>query len=89
MLFTGSTALIHASIKGRLLVAKHLIEHKANIEAMNNKHNFIMAGWTPLIYASYHGHLPVVKLLLQHNANIEARNNNGMFLNLLPHFHSL
>ena len=36
ILFSGSTALMFASEEGYLSVVKHLIEHKANIEAKNN-----------------------------------------------------
>ena len=36
MLFPGYTSLIWASRWGKLPVVKHLVEHKANIEAKNN-----------------------------------------------------
>ena len=36
MLFPGKTALIWASANGYLPVVKHLVEHKANMEAKNN-----------------------------------------------------
>ena len=36
MLFPGYTALIEASRWGKLPVVKHLVEHKANIEAKSN-----------------------------------------------------
>ena len=36
ILFSGSTPLMCASEKGRLSVVKHLIEHKANMEAKDN-----------------------------------------------------
>ena len=36
MLFPGDTALILASANDRLPVVKHLVEHKANIEAKSN-----------------------------------------------------
>ena len=35
MLFLGDTPLIFASTNGYLHVVKHLVEHKANIEAKN------------------------------------------------------
>ena len=40
MLFPGYTALIWASRWGKLPVVKHLVEHKANIEA-NDKDGMI------------------------------------------------
>ena len=36
MLFSGRTALIRASSEGYLSVVKHLIDHKANMEAKTN-----------------------------------------------------
>ena len=36
MLFPGWTALIRASANGRLPVVKHLVEHKANIDAKSD-----------------------------------------------------
>ena len=41
MLFPDFTALIEASMKGKLRVVKHLVEHKANIEATINNGMFL------------------------------------------------
>ena len=48
MLFPGYTPLISASYNGYLLVVKHLIEHKANIEAKTNNGMFLDSASTVL-----------------------------------------
>ena len=41
VLFPGWTSLIFVSYTGTLPVVKHLVEHKANIEAMDNDGMFL------------------------------------------------
>jgi hypothetical protein len=63
--------LMMAALKGRLGVAKRLIERKAEV----NK-----PGWTPLHYAATNADaesLPMVRLLLEHHAYIDAESPNG------------
>ena len=48
MLFPGDTALIEASKRGELPVVKHLVEHKANIEAKTNNGMFLDSASTVL-----------------------------------------
>ena len=64
----GWTALHEART---LEVAKTLVEHGADIEAVN------MYGGTPLIYHSDCGRVDIVKYLLSVGANKEAKNNDG------------
>jgi uncharacterized protein len=63
--------LMMAALKGKLDVAKRLIERKAEV----NK-----PGWTPLHYAATNADaesLPMVRLLLEHHAYIDAESPNG------------
>ena len=48
MLFSGYTPLILASYWGKLPVVKHLVEHKANIEAKTNNGMFLDSASTVL-----------------------------------------
>ena len=59
----GDTALSMASLKGRLDVARLLLESGAEINP---------PGWTPLHYAAFEGHAEVVKLLLERGADKDA-----------------
>ena len=53
MLFPGGdTALILASMKGKLLVVKHLVEHKADIEA-KNKCGMFLDSASVVLYSLY------------------------------------
>ena len=64
----GSTALHYTET---LEVAKALVEHGADIEAVAN------LGDTPLILNSYNGRVDIIKYLLSVGANKEAKNNKG------------
>ena len=59
----GSTPLYHAVSRGHIDIAKVLLLHKANVNAINNK------GWTCLMNAAYFGRDDIVRLLLQHRAD--------------------
>ena len=50
MLFPGDTALILASWWGKLPVVKHLVEHKANIEA-KNKDGFVLNSASAVLFS--------------------------------------
>ena len=68
---TDETPLMLAAIKGRLEIARRLIERGAEV----NK-----PGWTPLHYAATHAEeasAPMVRLLLEHHAYIDAASPNG------------
>lgn len=56
---------------GNLEITKYLIEHGANIEAIDNE------GKTPLILSSFNGKMEVTKYLVEKGANLEAKKNNG------------
>lgn len=63
--------LMMAALKGRLALARRLIERKAEV----NK-----PGWTPLHYAATNadeGAVPMVRLLLENHAYIDAESPNG------------
>ena len=70
----GWTALIHASFKGHLEVARILLNHEGvdvNIKSQR--------GWTALIWASSQGHVEVVRALLNHNGDdVNATDNKGV-----------
>ena len=68
----SETALMQASICGRMDVVKLLLDRGANIETQDNN------GTTSLIYASIYGRMDVIELLLDRGANIEAQNNDGI-----------
>ena len=52
MLLPGYTPLISASYNGYLLVVKHLVEHKANIEAQN-KHGMYLDSASAVLFSLY------------------------------------
>lgn len=60
--------LMMAALKGRLGIARKLIERDADV----NK-----PGWAPLHYAATGGHLDMIRLLLEHHAYIDAESPNG------------
>lgn len=60
--------LMMAALKGRLAIARKLIERDADV----NK-----PGWAPLHYAATGGHLDMIRLLLEHHAYIDAESPNG------------
>ena len=67
----GESPLMMAALKGRLELARRLIERKAEV----NK-----PGWTPLHYAATNadaGSLSMTRLLLEHHAYIDAESPNG------------
>jgi uncharacterized protein len=67
----GESPLMMAALKGRLELARRLIERKAEV----NK-----PGWTPLHYAATNADgasLAVTRLLLEHHAYIDAESPNG------------
>lgn len=66
----GETPLMMAALKGRLAMARRLIDRKAEV----NK-----TGWTPLHYAATHAGTDspaMVRLLLEHHAYIDAESPN-------------
>ena len=65
---SGESALMLASIQGRLDWVKLLLERDADVN---------MPGWTPLHYAASKGHIEVMRELLEHHAYIDAPSPNG------------
>jgi ankyrin repeat protein len=69
----GETALILATQKGNLQIAKELLKHGANVNAKNDR------GINPhsLLVASKNGNEEFVTLLLKNNANPNVQNKKG------------
>ena len=67
-----SSAQMLAAKNNHLDIDKHLLEHKATIEAKQDSDE------TPLHVACSSGHLEVVKYLLIKGAKIEAKQKEGM-----------
>ena len=66
---SGETALMLASINGRLDVVRMLLDSGADPN---------LPGWTPLIYAAVNNHVEVARLLLSRGAQVNATAENGM-----------
>ena len=64
----GETALMLASIQGRLEIVRTLLQGGAE---------FNHQGWTPLMYAATNGHANTVRLLISYGAQVNARADNG------------
>ncbi len=62
------SALMMASLKGHLALARKLVRRGADV----NK-----PGWTPLHYAATGGHVEVIRFLLDEHAYIDAESPNG------------
>jgi uncharacterized protein len=62
------TALMIASLKGDLNLARKLVARGADV---------VKTGWTPLHYAATNGHIPVIEFLLEQHAYIDAESPNG------------
>ena len=69
----GSTSLIWASREGHLSVVKHLVEHKANIEAKNNNGMFLKSTVVILSYLYVHGGRAVVEADVYRGCDILSR----------------
>jgi len=69
---TCATALHAAAYWGRLSIAKLLLAHGANVNAISAGNR-----WTPLHDASYKGQVKVVRILLQNGANPDAKDKDG------------
>ena len=65
----GETALMLASIAGRVDVARMLLDSGADPN---------LPGWTPLIYAAVNNHVNVARLLLSRGAQVNATAENGL-----------
>ena len=66
-----TSALYRAATIGHVEIVKMLIEHGADVNAMNSG----TAGYTALFIASNHGHLDVTRTLLEAGANPKTRCN--------------
>ncbi|MGA2053341.1 MAG: ankyrin repeat domain-containing protein [Opitutales bacterium] len=68
----GNSLLMLACYHGELATARMLLEHGAEVDRRNNRHQ------TPLGGAAFKGYGPIVALLLEHGADIDADNGVGM-----------
>ena len=69
--YEGTTALMFASLNGRVEVVKTLIEKGADVNQKNRQ------GETALMYASLNGHLEIVERLIEAGANLEQKDHVG------------
>lgn len=67
----GDTALIYASKRNHLNIAKYLLDKGANVDHQNN------FGVTPLIAASTVGNIELAQLLIRRGASVELSDNLG------------
>lgn len=67
----GFTALMEASYKGHVDIARLLIQNGANVNATTWNDG------TALIIASNNGHIEIVRLLLENGANVNAKDHDG------------
>ena len=67
--YNKENALNFASLKGKLLVVKYLVENGADITHLNNE---------AVRWASYDGHLEIVKYLVENGADITDENNQAL-----------
>jgi len=67
----GSTALIVAALVGQADAARFLVDHGAEIDAINND------GSTALHTAAFFAHPDIVRLLLENGAATDIRNQSG------------
>jgi ankyrin repeat protein len=72
--FKGWTPLHRAAQNGYQLLAKALLNRRANVNALSEDGR----QFTPLHEAIWNGHPEMVDLLLKHGAPIEARDNDGL-----------
>jgi ankyrin repeat protein len=68
----GDTALHEAAVWGRFSIAKTLLAHGANVNAISTRNK-----WTPLHDAAHAGQVKVARLLLQNGANPQAKDKDG------------
>ena len=68
----GRTALIYASKKGHIEIAKLLIENRAKLDITDNK------GCSALFYAVYYDYEAIVKSLLDYDAGLDKPNEYGV-----------
>jgi len=65
----GNTPLHLAAEHGFLDVARLLLEHGADVNAIGK------SGWTPLHVAAVNGRMAIVRLLLEHGADVDVIDN--------------
>lgn len=76
----GDEALVAACEKGNLLIARHLCDSGADVNAINQ------AGWTPLMSAVDRGDFAVVELLCDRGADLEMISKDPAFGNRALHY---
>ena len=71
--YAECTPLHHAAVKGRVAVARHLVECGADKEATcTTAVAMVHARQTPLHAAAENGRIDVVRMLVEHGANMKA-----------------
>jgi ankyrin repeat protein len=73
----GETALHRASANGRLEAVRFLVEHGADVNAVDGE------GGSPLLAATYRGHKGVVEFLLSRGAAVNAQETRHGFTPLI------
>jgi ankyrin repeat protein len=71
-----ATALHHAAFKGNAALAKLLLEHGADVNAIAYENNHDMT--PPIVLASWEGGVDVMRVLLERGANPNAISSNGV-----------
>ena len=67
----GKSALMIASLNGKLEVVKLLLKNGAQVDLQDG------GGWSALMCASVEGHAEVTKVLLEKGAQVDLKNNIG------------
>lgn len=68
----GRTALHYAAFNGNIEIAKILLNHHANIDAIEN-----VRSWSPLFFAVFMGHKKMKSFLIQQGANKSIKDRAG------------
>ena len=71
------TALLRAAREGPLCVAKLLLEHGADVNAVCHESGNLCEGWTALMMAVLRNNREMAELLVQNKADVNMRNDSG------------
>ena len=70
--YAGRTALHVAAYQGNTRILKYLLEHAANVNAVDNE------GRTPIFSGAYDGNFKTVKLLCEYGADLHLKDNSNL-----------
>lgn len=70
---SGRSALMFAASYGHTAIARALLDHGADLDAVSADH----VGWTPLMAAACNGRAATVGLLLDRRANVDLKDKRG------------